>query len=93
MKKVLVISIALIAILMTAGIASAHWRSTFSFGAFFPPVVVWAPVVPPVVYPTYPPYSYYSPGYYGYRLWVPGHWESRWTPYGWTRAWIRGYWR
>lgn len=91
MKKILIVSMVLATILLTSGVASAHWRSHFSFGVFLPPVAVWAP--PPVVYPGYPPYGYYSPGYYGYRAWVPGFWESRWTPYGWRRVWIPGHWR
>ena len=93
MKKILIVSMVLATILLTSGVASAHWRSHFSFGVFLPPVAVWAPVPPPVVYPGYPPYGYYSPGYDGYRAWVPGYWESRWAPYGWTRVWIPGYWR
>ncbi len=88
MRKILIISVALITILLTSGMASAHWRSHFSFGVFLPPPVVWAP--PVVVSPGYPAYGYYD---YGYRSWVPGYWGSRWTPYGWTRVWIPGYWR
>jgi len=90
MKKVLIFSIAFVTILLTMGTASAHWRTHFGFGLVLPPPVVWAP---PVVYPSYPAYGNYGPGYYGHRVWVPGYWENRWTPYGWTRAWISGYWR
>ena len=93
MKKILILSIFFVTILlttgMTAGVASAHWRSHFSFGVFLPPPpIVWAP--PVVVSPGYPAYGYYNSGY---RAWVPGYWESRWTPYGWTRVWVPGYWR
>ncbi len=91
MKKALIISVILLTVLGTIGIASAHWR--FGLGGVFigPPVVV----APPYAYyrPYYPPHGYYGYGYsgYGYRTWVPGHWEQRWTPYGWRNAWIPGY--
>ncbi|HSB04166.1 MAG TPA: hypothetical protein VLK23_03160 [Thermodesulfobacteriota bacterium] len=94
MKKTLIVSMVfsmfLITILLTSEVASAHWRSHFNFGVYFAPPVVWPPVVG---YPTYPPFGYYGPGYYGYRAWVPGYWEDRWTPYGWRRIWIPGFWR
>ncbi|MCJ7704842.1 MAG: hypothetical protein MUO28_04800, partial [Desulfobacterales bacterium] len=35
-----------------------------------------------------------SPSFlYGYRVWVPGYWEERWTPYGCESAWVPGHWR
>jgi hypothetical protein len=24
---------------------------------------------------------------------VPGYWEERWSPYGWEKVWVPGYWR
>ena len=94
MKKILVISMVLFTVLLTAGTASAHWRTHLSFGVFLPPLAVWAPAPPPVVYsPAYPPNGYYSPGYYESRVRVPGYWQDRWTPYGWRRVWVPGYWR
>lgn len=91
MKKVLILSVILLSVLATVGIASAHWRFGFG-GAFIAPPVV---VAPPYAHyrPYYPPDDYYGYGYpgYGYRRWVPGHWEQRWTPYGWKRVWIPGY--
>ena len=94
MKKILIVPVVLITILLTSGMASAHWRTYFNFGVYLPPLAVWTPPPPPVAaYPGYPSNGYHSPGYYGYRVWVPGYWESRWTAYGWRRAWIPGYWR
>lgn len=86
MKKILIVSAVVSAILLAAGTASAHWQTYLNFGFYLPPPPVWVPPPPPVaVYPGYPSY-----GYYGYRVWVPGYWESRWSPYGWTRVWIPG---
>jgi hypothetical protein len=94
MKKIFIMTIALVATLSCAEITSAGWQPYFSVGVFLPPPVAWArPPAPMVAYPGYPSYACYSPGYYGYRAWVPGYWESRWTPYGWRRVWVRGYWR
>jgi hypothetical protein len=94
MKKVLMICIVFLVILLTIGSASAWHRHPYSnLRLFIGPPVVWVP--PPVYYRGYyPPYDYVGPGYYeyGYRVWVPGYWEERWTPYGWERVWIPGYW-
>lgn len=90
MKKVLLVSSVLLVFFLTAGIASA--RVFFGFG-FFPPVVIGPPVIavpPPAYYPY--PYGYHSPGYYGYRVWVPGYWDNIWTERGWERAWHPGHW-
>ena len=97
MRKFLIISIVLITIFLVTGAASAWYRPHrhhhYGFGVFIGPPVIWAP---PLYY-RYPYYPDYSPPYgyynYGYRVWVPGHWEERWTPYGWERVWIPGYWR
>lgn len=87
MKKLLMIGFILLVTFLAVGTASAHVRFHF-FGLFAVPPVVIAPA--PVNY--YP--GYYSPyPYYGYRVWVPGHWDWRWTPRGWGRVWIPGYWR
>lgn len=88
MKKLLVAALVLMVTLLAAGTALAH--VSFHFFGFFPfPSVVVAPApvysYPPAYYPPYPSY--------GYRVWVPGHWESRWTDHGWERAWLPGYWR
>jgi hypothetical protein len=91
MKRVLLVSSVLLVFFLTVGIASA--RVFFGFG-FFPPVIVAPPpavVVPPPAYYPYP-YGYYSPGYYGYRVWVPGYWDNIWTERGWERAWHPGHW-
>lgn len=90
MKKALLISALLLVFFLTAGTASA--RVFFRFG-FFPPAVIGPPVVvapPPVYYPY--PYGYYGPGYYGYRVWVPGYWESIRTDRGWEKVWLQGHW-
>ncbi len=80
------ISLVLVAIFLWSGQALAWHRG--HFGIFIGPRL-W--VGPPAFYSPgyYPPPVYYSSPY---RAWVPGHWESRWTPYGWQRAWIPGYW-
>ena len=89
MKRTLIAAIALSLMLLTAGVASAHGR----FGAriFIGPPVFAAPV--PVPYPYYyRSYPYYDPDPYGYREWVPGHWEGRRGYYGSERVWIPGHW-
>jgi hypothetical protein len=96
------ITLIALAILLPSGSAFA-WRGYGGFGAFIAPPLLLPP--PPFYYPGYygyreyygpPSYYGYGPGYYyndPYRVWVPGHWESRWTPYGWQRVWIPGYWQ
>jgi len=98
MKKIIMISLILLAIFLSSESALAwrgHHRGHGRFGVFIAPPVWIAP--PPVYYRGYyPPSSYYGPDYYyrePYRDWVPGHWEERWTPYGWERVWIPGYWQ
>lgn len=70
---------------------SAFARHRGYFGIFLPPP---PPILvgPPSLWKGYP--SYYGTDYYGapFRSWVPGYWESRWTPYGWRRVWVPGYW-
>ena len=93
MKKILMISLILIGIFLSSGSAFA-WHGGFGhFGVFIAPPPVF--VGPPAVYYRgyYPPY--YGPDYYSgpSRYWVPGHWDSRWTPYGWQRACVPGYWQ
>ena len=91
-EKILLASIALAVVLLATGSASAHWRPHFGFGLYLSPPAAW--VAPPPSYPGYyAPYGSYDPYYNGYRVWVPGHWERRWTPYGWTRVWLPGYWQ
>jgi hypothetical protein len=97
MKKLIVISLILLAIFLSSGSAFAWYRPYHShFGVVIAPPPIW--VAPPAVYYRgyYPPPIYYGPDYYysePHREWVPGHWEERWTPYGWERVWIPGYWR
>ena len=99
MRKFFIIISIFFIFLLTIDIAQAwhkypyrhHYRD---FGIYIgPPVIV---IAPPIYYRWYyPPYPYH-PSYdcrYGYRVWVPGHWEERWTPYGWERVWVPGYWR
>ena len=93
MKKILIMSIVLVTLLLSFGTASAHWYHRFYFGFALPPLSIWAPPPPVVAPPPYPYYHGYGPGYYGYRVWVPGYWEQTWTPYGWRRTWVPGYWR
>jgi hypothetical protein len=97
MKKFLIFSLIFLAIFLTSGAALA-WHGGFRghFGIFIapPPIVIG----PPAIYfrGYYPRPGYYGPDYYyndPYRVWVPGHWEKRWTPYGWERVWIPGYWQ
>jgi hypothetical protein len=100
MKKSILISLILLTLILSSGPALA-WRgySHGHFGFFAAPPPFW--VGPPAVYYRgyYPPPAYYGPGYYpGYyygppRVWIPGHWESRWINSGWQRAWVPGYWR
>ncbi len=94
MKKIIMISLILAATLLSSGQAFA-WHGGH-FGIFIAPPRLW--IGPPgSYYPGYyPPPAYYGPGYYyssPYRVWIPGHWESRWTPYGLQRVWVPGYWR
>ena len=86
MRKVLTTIMILVFLLLSGGTALAHWR--FGFGVGVPSPFVWASPYPGY----YAPYGHYSYGYPGYRVWIPGHWEQRWTSYGWRRAWIPGYW-
>lgn len=93
MKKLLLMS--LIVLGVVSGIALSS-ESAFArhghFGIFIAPPPFW--LGPPAVYfrgyygPDYGPDYYSGPS----RYWVPGHWESRWTPYGWQRVWVPGYW-
>lgn len=82
-------------LLLSAQPASAHRvHIGIGFGFWAPPVVVGPP---PVVYVSPPPVYYAPPAAYYYydppRYWVPGHWERRWTRYGWRYEWVPGYWR
>ncbi len=91
MKKGLFISALLLVFLLMTGTASA--RVFFHFG-FFPPAIIGPPpvvVAPPPAYYPYP-YGYYGPGYYGYRVWVPGYWDNIWTDHGWEKVWHPGHW-
>jgi hypothetical protein len=101
MRKGILISIFLLAFFLTTGIASAHVH----FGFVFPPLFLGfgaspAIVAPPPAYYPYPysyysypyPYGYYGPGYYGYRVRVPGHWNYVRSYGGWARVWIPGHW-
>lgn len=98
MKKLIMISLILLVIFLNSGSALA-WRGHYHrhFGIIISPPPIWiAP--PPIYFRGYypPPYGYYGPNYYydyPYRVWVPGHWEERWTSYGWEKVWIPGYWR
>ncbi len=98
MKKILLTSLILLTIFVTFESALAwHRPPRGHFKVIIPPPPLF--LVPPVIYyrgyfP--PPNSYRSPDYYddeSYRVWVPGHWEERWGPYGWERVWIPGHWR
>ena len=99
MKKIIMITLIIMAIFLSSGSAFA-WRGHFHsrFGIFFAPPPLLLPP-PPVIYYRgyYPAPRYYGPPdyYYNdpYRVWAPGHWEKRWTPYGWQRFWTPGYWR
>ena len=94
MKKFIMISLILLTLFVSSGSALA-WRGHHRghFGVFFAPPPIW--VAPPPVYyrgyypaPGYYPSDYYEP----YRIWVPSHWQDRWTSHGWERVWIPGYW-
>lgn len=70
-------------------------RGYSNFGAFIGPPAIFVPPPPPVrfyYYRSYPPGDYN--GYYeqGDRVWVPGYWEYRETPYGSKKVWIPGHW-
>jgi hypothetical protein len=91
MKKALIIGLVLLILALTVGPVLAwrgHPRGHSHFGFFIGPPVFFVP--PPTVYPRY----YYPPEYYdpGYRVWVPGYWDYRDTPYGWERVWIPSHW-
>ena len=92
MKKLIMISLILLTIFLSSGSALAWYRG--HFGIFVTPPPFW--VGPPAFYNPgyYPPPGYYGPNYYyaPSRVWIPGYWENRWTPYGRVRAWIPGYW-
>ncbi len=96
MKKLLVICLMMVGIFvgifLSSGSTAFAWHGGH-FGAFIAPPPLLAG--PPALYYRgyYPPY--YGPGYYGgpSRYWVPGHWENRWTAYGWQRVWAPGYWQ
>jgi hypothetical protein len=92
MKKVLISSIVLLTILLSIGPASAwqrHHSHHSHFRMYIGPPVIWTP--PPVYYRySYPPYDYFYDR--GYRVWIPGYWDYRWTPYSWRRVWIPGRW-
>jgi hypothetical protein len=94
----MLILLILMVFLITTDIASArgryHHGPSHRSGFYIGPPSIW--VAPPVYYrPYYPSYRAYPPDYYGYgyRVWVPGYWEERWTPYGWEKVWVPGYWR
>ncbi|MGQ9509719.1 MAG: hypothetical protein ACUVTN_10015 [Thermodesulfobacteriota bacterium] len=102
-RKVINLSLFFLILFSSMGVASAwerhsHWRPHFHIGFQIilpppPPILLYPPVV---IYREYSPSYYYDgPRYYreGYREWVPGHWEERWTPYGWERIWVPGHWR
>lgn len=94
MKKVLMMAMVLLIVLITVGSASAWHRHPrghrHQFGVFIGPPVIYVPLPPPVRYHYYyPPYDYYDRGY---RVWVPGYWDTRWTSYGWERVWIPSHW-
>ena len=89
------IAMILLIVLITVGSASAWHRYPGGphrhFGVFIGPPVIYLPPPPPFIryHYYYPPYDYTHPGY---RVWVPGYWDCRWTPYGWERVWIPGHW-
>jgi len=96
MKKFLAICLmtigTFVGIFLSSGSTAFAWYGGH-FGVFIAPPPLLAG--PPALYYRgyYPPY--YGPGYYSgpSRYWVPGHWESRWTAYGWQRVWAPGYWQ
>jgi len=98
MKKISFTLLILITFLLTTTIASArdrypyHHRHPSRSGIYIGPPGIW--ISPPVSYRSYyPPYPAYPSYEYGYRVWVPGYWEERWTPYGWESVWVPGHWR
>jgi hypothetical protein len=98
MKKTAFILLILITFLIITGFALArdrrpyHHRPPDHSGIYIRPRGIW--ISPPVYYRSYyPPYRAYPSYGYGYRVWVPGYWEERWTPYGWESVWVPGYWR
>jgi hypothetical protein len=96
MKKLIIImTLILLTVFLSSGPALA-WRghSHGHFGIFIAPPPIW--IGPPVIIHRgyYPPPDPYPPNYYEpNRVWVPGHWEERWAPYGWEKVWIPGYWQ
>lgn len=98
MRKILLTLLILISFLIITDFASARdrrlypHRHPYHSGIYIRPPALLIP--PPVYYRSYYPhyraYPYYE---YGYRVWVPGYWEERWTPYGWESVWVPGYWR
>jgi len=102
MKKILLVGLVLLIFSLTVEPASAWYKQRFHprgrshHRAFIgPPVILLPPPPPPAryyYYRSYPPRDYYDYYERGYRVWVPGHWEHRRTPYGWKRVWIRGHW-
>lgn len=93
MKKLLVLGLIIIGIFLSSGSTAFAWHRGFGhFGVFIaPPPLLAGP--PAVYYRGY--YPYYGQGYYSgpSRYWVPGHWENRWTAFGWQRIWAPGYWQ
>ena len=88
MKKTVFILLILTTFLLTTTIASArdgrshYHRPSYHSGMYTGPPGTW--ISPPVYYRSYyPPYRAYPSYGYDYRVWVPGYWEERWTPYGW----------
>lgn len=83
MKKLLTVGLALAVLFLATGTASAHWR--FGFFAPLPPLVV-APSPPAYYYP------WILPAVLSLLLRLPslgsGHWDWRWTSYGWQRIWF-----
>lgn len=71
-------------------------RGYSNFGVFIgPPAIFVPPPLPPLryyYYDSYPPDRYYDYYEQGDRVWVPGYYEYRRTPYGWQRVWIPGHW-
>jgi hypothetical protein len=90
MKKIILTSTLLFVFFLTGGIASAH-RLFIGF-RFFPPVIVAPPPAIMVSPPAYYSHPYYGSDYNGYRVWIPGYWDTILTNRGWERVWIRGHW-
>ena len=102
-KLIIMMTLILLTVFLLSGSAFAqrghfrgpsHSRGHGHFGIFIAPPPIW--IGPPaIIYRGYypPPYQY-PPNYYEPdRVWVPGHWEERWAPYGWEKVWIPGYWQ